>query len=228
MIPEAVILAGGLGTRLGNITKDVPKPMVDVNGRPFLSYLLDLLISSGVSKTVIAVGYKSEKIIEYFGSQYKKLNIEYSIEEELLGTGGALKKALYLCEGTQVFVLNGDTYNVINYRKMFSQHLHFESPVTMATCLMEHSDRYGTVEIKDNKVSLFKEKGYVEKGYINRGVYIIDRRLLQGISESKFSLEKDVLEIGKQEIRIFESDGYFIDIGIEEDYRKACFYFGQG
>ena len=224
---EAIILAGGLGTRLGELANGFPKPMIEINKRPFLSYLMDSLAKAGVSKIVLAVGYKSEIIIEYFGFSYKSMEIEYSKEEDLLGTGGALKKALNLCSGNQVLALNGDTFNILDFKRMFSLHKKWGGMVTMAVCCMEHFDRFGTVEISDGIVSSFKEKGKVEKGFINRGVYIINRNFLKGVKKDKFSFERDVLEKYKGDIQTYSAKGYFIDIGIPEDYRKACLYLNS-
>jgi len=183
-------------------------------------------IGKRLALVAFAKDYGFEGIV-YSGPIYKSMEIEYSKEEELLGTGGALKKALNLCSGNQVLALNGDTLNILDFKRMFSLHKKWGGMMTIAVCRMEHFDRYGTVEISDGIVSSFKEKGKVEKGYINRGVYIINRNFLKGVKEDKFSFERDVLEKYKGDIHTYLSKGYFIDIGIPEDYRKACLYLNS-
>lgn len=222
---EAIILAGGLGTRLGEIVKDRPKPMVEINGQPFLVYLLDSLAVSGVKKVIMAVGYKGEVIINYFGFSFKGMKIEYSIEENPLGTGGALKKAMSLCKNNWVLALNGDSYNCIDFIKMFNAHMEWGGHITMAITQLDHFDRYGAVEIQEGMVKSFTEKGYREKGYINRGVYVIDRKFLESKEEEKFSFEKDILEKQAGMINVFFSEGCFIDIGIPADYKRANLFF---
>ncbi|SUT89199.1 Glucose-1-phosphate cytidylyltransferase [Acholeplasma oculi] len=216
---EAIILAGGFGTRLQGVVKDVPKPMADVNGRPFLEYVLDDLIQAGFKHAVLSVGYKHEIIMNHFGSKYKDLDISYAIEEEPLGTGGAIRFTLKIIKSDYFFVLNGDTLFRINYQEM----IHPE-PIVMALKYLNQNDRYGQVTFKNGYVSSFIEKGSASKeGYINGGIYRFHRAFLESLMlPKKFSLEKDVLEkhVFLKPIKGVSFDAYFIDMGIPEDYQK--------
>ena len=142
---EAIILAGGLGTRLSHIVKDVPKPMAPVAGRPFLEYILDYLIENDIKRVILATGYKHEIIEQHFGNLYKNIEIIYSVENEPLFTGGAIKKALSKCKENNVFIINGDTYFNVDLKEMKKFHIESNSEITIATKLMYDFERYGTV-----------------------------------------------------------------------------------
>jgi Nucleoside-diphosphate-sugar pyrophosphorylase involved in lipopolysaccharide biosynthesis/translation initiation factor 2B, gamma/epsilon subunits (eIF-2Bgamma/eIF-2Bepsilon) len=220
---EAIILAGGFGTRLSHIIKDIPKPMAFVCKKPFLLYVINDLIKKGIKKIIIAVGYKKEIIKNYFGYEYNNCQIIYSEENEPLFTGGAIKKALGYCKTKNIFVVNGDTFFDVDLKKMFEFHLKKNSYITIACKKMFDFDRYGTVKIENGYIKEFKEKSLTKEGYINGGIYVINRECFNYISEKKFSFETDFLEreIKNKSIYSFLSDGYFIDIGIAQDYYKA-------
>ena len=222
---EAIILAGGAGTRLQSVVKDVPKPMADINGRPFLCYLLDYLSSQGIIKILLSVGYRHEIIRDYFGLQYRGMNISYIMEGEPLGTGGALKKALLCAEGEDVIALNGDTFLNLNLEKMVSLHRAENSVLTVAVKPMHDFNRYGTVIIKDKRAIGFEEKSFKQFGYINCGIYVMKKAISEFFDYDKdtFSFETDFLYKKINDIHpcVFISDDYFIDIGIPEDYKKA-------
>jgi D-glycero-alpha-D-manno-heptose 1-phosphate guanylyltransferase len=220
---EAIILAGGFGTRLSHIVKDVPKPMAPVNGKPFITYVIKFLIEQGVNKIVMAVGYKKESIITYFGEKYAGCEIAYSDEDKPLFTGGAIKKALRQCTNKNIIILNGDTFFEVELKKMLESHKNNCADITVACKPMKSFDRYGTVNIKNERIVGFNEKVYMESGIINGGVYIVKRNLLEDIKKEKFSFETDFMEknVLKRRVCAFLSDGYFIDIGIEKDYYKA-------
>ncbi|WP_110955299.1 nucleotidyltransferase family protein [Anaerosinus massiliensis] len=220
---EAIILAGGLGTRLREAVQDLPKPLAPVNGKPFLEYILDNLCEQGIEKVILAVNYKREQIQTYFKNNYKGMAIEYSIEEEPLFTGGAIKKALSYCKEENVFVLNGDTYFEIDLSKMYQFHCSKQADLTIAKKMMCDCARYGTIECQDDRILEFHEKYKKSRGYINGGLYLMKKTLLDGIEKKKFSFEKEVLQDYMQNFNLYayESVGYFIDIGIPEDYWKA-------
>lgn len=220
---EVVILAGGFGTRLQHIISDVPKPMAPVCNRPFLEHILEYLRRFDVKKVVMATGYKSDVIREHFGNNYKGIEIIYSVEKSPLGTGGAIKKALSSCSEKNVCVLNGDTYFDVDLKKMFEFHEQADAIVTMGIKEMINFDRYGSVEIDIDRIVQFNEKKQMKIGYINTGSYIIDRNVFDEMKEENFSFEKDFLEkfVNKKKFVCFRSGGYFIDIGIPEDYYKA-------
>jgi D-glycero-alpha-D-manno-heptose 1-phosphate guanylyltransferase len=221
----AVILAGGFGTRLKSVVSDLPKPMAPVNNIPFLTYLLNLLVKYGYDKVILAAGYKYEIIESYFGSQYKNIKLIYSIENEPLGTGGAISAATEFIDSDFFTVLNGDTFFDIDFGRMEEKFLKFKSGLMVALKPMTSFDRYGTVEIKDERILSFNEKKYCKNGLINGGVYVISKEWLDRYSPGKkYSFEKDILEkvIGNEIIDYYISDSYFIDIGIPEDYQRAA------
>lgn len=225
MTKEAIILAGGLGTRLQKVVGDLPKPMADINGKPFLAYLLNFLIEQGIEKAILSVGYKHEVIKSYFKDRYKSLKIEYSIETEPLGTGGGIKKAVGLSGSETVFVLNGDTFFNISLKKLLQFHHANRSDITIALKPMRQFDRYGSVNInEENRITGFEEKQYKDFGAINAGVYVLNKSLFDEMQlPEKFSFETDVLKRHHASHRFYgmEFDGYFIDIGLPEDYQKA-------
>ena len=217
---EAIILAGGFGTRLKHVVSDVPKPMAPINNKPFLEYIFEDLNKKGVTNVVLAVGYMKEKIEEYFKYQYKNIEISYSEENSPLGTGGAIKKAVLKCREENIFIINGDTFYDVNLEKMRKFHIENKSSLTIAVKEMENFDRYGSLIIENNKIIKFEEKKPMSKGKINGGIYLIKKNIFQGIEEESFSFEKEILENEKTEKYAYESNGYFIDIGIPEDYYK--------
>lgn len=220
---EAIILAGGFGTRLRHVVKNLPKPMAPINGKPFLEYIINSSIEQGINKIVLAVGYKNECIINYFGNKYKNITIDYSIENTPLLTGGAIKKALNLTQEEQVFVINGDTYFNIDFNIMLKVHQKMNSETTVAIKEMQNFDRYGTIAVESNKIINFEEKKYCKVGFINGGVYCINRKCLDRICLETFSFEKDYLEKDylNGQFYIYESKEYFIDIGVPADYLRA-------
>ncbi len=225
MIKEAIILAGGFGTRLQSVVANIPKPMALVNSKPFLSYILDFCAAQGIKKVILAVGYKHKVIQDYCKTRYKDIEIDYSIEESPLGTGGGIKKALQKCNSKNVLILNGDSFLRFSLDEMNSAHKSAKSKFTMALKPMKNYDRYGTVEIdKENKLIAFKEKEATKQGLINAGVYLINRAAFNQLAFADiFSFETEFLiaYIQKWKFNGFISDGMFIDIGIPEDYEKA-------
>lgn len=224
MIREAIVLAGGFGTRLQAVVSEVPKPMAPVAGKPFLQYILDYLIDQQVEHAVLAVGYLREVIINTFGDQYRTLRITYSIEADPLGTGGGILQACQYIQGNEAFVINGDTFFDVQLHALAELHHQKNALLTVALKRMEKFDRYGTVEINDeNRVTGFLEKRYLDEGLINGGVYCLSKEVFPAGIPAKFSFEKEILEKEIHNGRIFglRSDGYFIDIGIPEDYTRA-------
>lgn len=224
---EAIILAGGLGTRLRSVISDVPKPMAPVNNKPFLEYILDYLNKQGIKKVILSVGYKWDIIENYFGNKYKNMEIVYNVEKERLGTGGAIKDSLKHVKSDGVYVLNGDTYFNIDLKEL---KLDNDIKITLALREMKDFDRYGVVEItKDGYIQKFKEKAYYKKGLINGGIYLINKHIFDEFDLPKsFSFEEFLEEnfrTLKAKGKVFS--GYFIDIGIPEDYEKAKRYFNE-
>lgn len=220
-----LILAGGFGKRLRGIVKDVPKPMVDINGRPFLSYLMDYLSRQDVSKILLSVGYRYEVIKNYFGLRYKNLNIEYVIENKPLGTGGAIRESLKRVKDRNIIILNGDTLFNIDLKKMADFHFAHNSTITIAVKPMYNFDRYGTVSLEKDRIVGFEEKTFKDFGYINGGVYIVNKRIFESFKQSRtpFSFEVGFLYKNINNIPSFAfiCKDYFIDIGVPEDYERA-------
>ncbi|EGK8096211.1 NTP transferase domain-containing protein [Campylobacter lari] len=213
---QAIILAGGLGTRLQSVIKDVPKPMAPINGKPFLEYLLQYLQKQGIKEVILSVSYKYELIQEYFKDKFENINIIYNIEKELLGTGGAIKDALKFVKN-ETFVLNGDTFFDIDLNKLFLN----GSKICIALKQMRDFDRYGAIEIdKNNTIKSFKEKTCVKQGLINGGIYLISKDIFNNFNlDNKFSFEEFLQENYKKlNINSVVFDDYFIDIGIPQDY----------
>jgi D-glycero-alpha-D-manno-heptose 1-phosphate guanylyltransferase len=224
---EAIILAGGMGTRLASVVSDVPKPMAPVAGRPFLEYIFPLLKRVGVKKVVLSVGHKWEVILAHFGYHWLGMDIEYAVETVPLGTGGGIKLAFEKTRSEQVLVLNGDTLFLHNLDMFWETYQLFNPGALIGLALkeMKDFDRYGTVDLyKNERIKAFREKQALSIGLINAGVYIIDRSLWSLVDvPEKFSFEKDILERYVRKLRFdgYKFEGYFIDIGIPEDFAKA-------
>lgn len=224
MIKEAIILAGGLGTRLRGVVDDLPKSMAPVNGKPFLHYILKHLSSFGFTRIILATGYKGDIINEHFGNHLGKMELLYSREKEPLGTGGALLLASRMTINKSFFVINGDTLFEVDFGDIEKIYMQTGSKLTVALKPMYNFDRYGSVTVEGDRIISFNEKHFCSKGLINGGVYLLKREWLEEHSKTKiFSFEKDVMEIraGKELITGYVSDSYFIDIGVPEDYLRA-------
>lgn len=223
IIEEAIIVAGGFGTRMRGVLKDIPKPMADINGKPFLDYLIKSLAGKGIKRFILSLGYKADYIKNYFQNHELKDSIIYSVENEPLGTGGGIKKALNGTGGKNLLVANGDTFFDVDIQKEADFHNSNNSDVTLALKKMDNCSRYGVVKINDMmQITGFEEKKEGLKGYINGGVIVINRNILNGMPE-RFSFEKDFLthQFSKLKMYGYPFDGYFIDIGVPEDYERA-------
>lgn len=225
MIPkEAIILAGGAGTRLKSVIKDIPKPMALVGNKPFLEYLLAYLENFGIEHVILSVGYNWEVISDYFKSQYGSIKISYAVEDEPLGTGGGIRLALDKVIGEHTFILNGDTFFKVNLHDL--SEFYFAHKADMSITVKTKIDffRYGTVELDICKVVGFREKRPMKFGLINGGVYITNKNILNDFKiGEKFSFETDFLEknIDTLKLSAMKCNEYFIDIGVPLDYEKA-------
>ena len=222
---EAIILAGGLGTRLRSVVPDLPKCMAPVNGKPFLAFVIDHLQEQGIEHFIFSLGYMNEPIIEFLRKSFPALHLSMSVEDEPLGTGGAIKQALSLAEGENVLVTNGDTLFTIDVKAVVDFHVINKADCTLSLKPMINFDRYGVVE-KNNtcRITSFKEKQNYKSGLINGGLYVINKHsFLQEDLPIRFSFEKDYLEkyFSKRKMYGIEQQQYFIDIGIPEDYDRA-------
>jgi len=222
---KALVLAGGRGTRL-KVIKDVPKPMAPVGGKPFLEYHIELLKKFNIRKIILSVGFKADVISEYFkdGSRLS-VQIEYSKENLPLGTGGAIKKALPFL-GNQFLVLNGDSIILSDLTAFINFHENKNSGQSILLTKVYNSSRYGNVVIdKNNQIVKFSEKDVKSNnGFINAGVYLIEKNSIDWKNmRGSFSLEKDLFPslVEKGKLYGFPVDGFFIDIGMPEDYDKV-------
>lgn len=222
---EAIVLAGGLGTRLQSVVNDRPKCMAYVADKPFLDYLLDFLENENFTHLILALGYKADMVIDFIFDRENTLSISYVVEDQPLGTGGAIRLAMEQALSEDVYILNGDTFFDIDTDDLMICHKSADADVSLALKLMLNFDRYGSVDLDNqNKVIQFNEKSYQEEGFINGGIYLVKKSLFNRYSfPEKFSFEKEVLEamVGHLAIQGCVQDAYFIDIGIPSDYEKA-------
>jgi D-glycero-alpha-D-manno-heptose 1-phosphate guanylyltransferase len=225
MIKECIILAGGLGTRLRAEVADLPKCMAPVAGKPFLHWVIAGLLSQKVTTFIFSLGYMHEKIQAYINEVYPTLDVKFAVEDEPLGTGGAIKLALTLCSEENVLVLNGDTLFEVDNAAVYKQHTTSSAACTLSLKPMQHFSRYGSVSINEQmRVTAFEEKKYIDAGLVNGGVYLINKQMFSSMDfPKKFSFEKDFLEKYVNQLKFMAvlNDGYFIDIGIPEDFKKA-------
>ena len=232
---QAIVLAGGLGTRLRSAVPDLPKCMAPVNGKPFIAWVIDYFIAQGIESFILSLGYKHEIIEQYLNTQYAYPGrrpaavFSYVVEEQPLGTGGAIQSACQAAKEENVLVLNGDTLFKVQASEIYHFHREHNAVCTLALKPMQNFDRYGVVSLReDGSVSQFKEKQFYTEGLINGGVYVLNtaRLLAMGLPE-QFSFEKDYLEqslgedAGNRTIYGTVQDEYFIDIGIPADYERA-------
>jgi D-glycero-alpha-D-manno-heptose 1-phosphate guanylyltransferase len=224
-VNECIILAGGLGTRLKEAVPGLPKCLAPVAGKPFLSYIIDYLRMQGIERFVFSLGYLFGEVENYLQSSYPTLDHYVVIEDSPLGTGGALLPALQKVKTENVLIVNGDTLFKINLLSLSEIHFKNNAECTLALKPMQDFERYGVVEMDDNgKIISFREKQFYAEGLINGGCYLLNKTSFvnRKLSE-KFSFEKDYLERFAAEGKFYgdEQKGYFIDIGIPEDFNKS-------
>lgn len=222
---QAILLAGGLGTRLQSVVNDRPKPMALIGDKPFMEYVIHELARHQITDIIFAVGYKGSMVEEYFGDGSRfGVTVSYAYEETLLGTAGAIKNAARFVTEDKVLVLNADTFYQIDYLRLFK--LSREEDLDMALVLREVPDvsRYGQATLENHLLTGFNEKVAQSKpGSINGGIYLISRELIDSIPEGKVSLEQEMIPQWMQEgkrLGGIVNDGYFIDIGIPKDYYR--------
>lgn len=222
---QAIILAGGFGTRLQAVVKDVPKPMAPINGKPFLDYLLQYLVAQGIKSVVLSLHHQYDVVQSYYKNGFPGLSLSCVVEDQPLGTGGAILHAFSQIDHSQpVFAINGDTFLALNYRKMYAHHLASGASFTMALREVSDCSRYGSVVVDDARVVAFREKAHMARGLINGGVYLLSSLWLQSLMLPRvFSLEQDFLlpRIADIQAAYVITNAYFIDIGVPSDYERA-------
>jgi D-glycero-alpha-D-manno-heptose 1-phosphate guanylyltransferase len=220
---EAIVLAGGFGTRLQQVVADVPKPMAPIAGRPFLEILLGSLARKGFARVVLSLGFMAEKISDHFGARFAGMDIAYVVEDTPLGTGGATRLAATACTQDHVFVFNGDTYLDLEVGRVEQRWQAKRHPIVVGRQVPD-TLRYGRLVVDGDRISSFAEKGIAGSGLINAGCYVLATDSLARFPLGQpFSLETDYLvpEVARATVEVFVTDGMFIDIGIPEDYARA-------
>lgn len=227
----AVILAGGLGTRLRSVVSDRPKVMAMVAGRPFLTHLLDQLAESGIRRVVLCTGYMADLIRNELGDGYRDMELLYSAEDTPLGTGGALRNAAGLLSGDMLLVLNGDSYCQCNLADFTAGRAASGACAGMVLARVDDVARFGAV-LTDGAslVESFVEKGgQTGPGWINAGIYLLPMDLVQTISPNRpVSLEREVFpELMTRGLFGYHCPGSFIDIGVPEEYQRSQIFFSK-
>ncbi|MBT2145637.1 MULTISPECIES: sugar phosphate nucleotidyltransferase [unclassified Rhodanobacter] len=228
---EAIVLAGGLGTRLRSVVTDLPKPLASVAGRPFLAHLLDQLAAGGLRRVILATGYMAEKIEQTIGARWAGMDIAYSQEPEPLGTGGAIRLAAALLQGNGVHLANGDTF--LRYDPAALERIVGITGATLGVALARVQDvgRYGAVDVADDRVIAFREKGGHGPGLVNAGSYFLTAEAVDGLpgDESAYSFESRVLlpRALAGDVAAMDDTRDFIDIGVPDDYARAQQLLGR-
>lgn len=221
---QAIILTGGLGTRLRSISGQCPKALIDIAGKPFIYHQMEYLRSQGVTNFFFSLGYKAEELVEYL--QRKHSNVNFSIENEPLGTGGAVKFTIGNFQNKldeSFFVLNGDSLIDTELETIWDFHHTNSALVTIGLLEVEDTGRYGSVRVVDNNIVAFSEKNHSGKGLINSGIYVFNKRAVDYFPDKEtFSLEYDFFPMltgrGLSGLKIKHS--YFVDVGTPESYRS--------
>jgi D-glycero-alpha-D-manno-heptose 1-phosphate guanylyltransferase len=220
---QAIVLAGGFGTRLRQVVSDVPKPMAPIAGRPFLEILLGSLASKGFTQVVMSVGYMAETISRHFGDEFNGMHLDYAVEENPLGTGGGVRLAMNKVSDDHAFVFNGDTFLDLEVQQL-AQLWHSRHRPMIVGRAVPDTARYGRLLSANGLATGFTEKGVEGPGLINAGCYVLQRGQLDEFAEGQaFSIEADFLvpAVARGEFDVFETQGLFIDIGVPEDFMRA-------
>ena len=219
-LQQAVILAGGLGTRLGQVTSQLPKPLVPIDGKPFLDYLIWNLRRQGIAKLLLTAGFQAEKLQQYAETlRFEKFTVDVIVESEPLGTGGALKNCVdHLSD--RFLVCNGDTLHDINIAAF---DIICQTTCGLATRYVDDVNRFGAVTVTDGKVCGFNEKGAFGAGLVNSGTYILTKEAVDSLPHGSSSLENVLLPrlSANGQLLSFECDGFFIDIGTPASLHSA-------
>jgi len=233
---QAIILAGGIGSRLGNIVKDTPKPFLKINNNPFVLRIVERLVDQGIKKIIFCLGHKPKKIIDFFGNGSNwGIQISYVIEKKLMGTAGAIRGAYEKISELDIIILNGDSFCYFEIPKIVKQHKLKKADITISVLKTDNPERYGLISFdKDMKINKFIEKAkndYKKKNYfINAGVYIMKKSIIKKIEKTNpVSLEKDFFpQLLNKKIQAFViKNSRFIDIGTPKSLKKADFFFDK-
>lgn len=222
---ECVILAGGFGTRLKSVSGDIPKPMVAVGDEPFLYKLMRKLEADGCSKIILSLYYRSDYIISRINADRPvQCKVQFCVENSPLGTGGALKLAAEYVSQEKFIVLNGDTYQDIDYSDFFDKSV--GSDLFISASRVSDCQRYGVLNLdNDLNVMSMSSGGFCGSGYINSGTYVVNTKDVVSFTKEAFSFEADFIQHFDGIFKAYVTNGEFIDIGVPEDYYRACARF---
>jgi D-glycero-alpha-D-manno-heptose 1-phosphate guanylyltransferase len=230
MKADFLILCGGLGTRLRSVTGETPKVMADVQGEPFLDFLLRYLIKQGARRVILCAGYKAEALEAHYQKKFKEIELFLSIEKEPLGTGGAFKNARSFIKNDYVFGLNGDCFTPVDYQKLFAFHQKKKALGTLVAVKIEGNKDFGTIEMNENdEVVAFREKFETKEiQYISAGIYCFHHSIFDRMPSEKFSIEYHLFpKIIGDRFYGFKVEAPFIDIGTPERFEWAKKHLGE-
>jgi D-glycero-alpha-D-manno-heptose 1-phosphate guanylyltransferase len=220
---EAIVLAGGLGTRLRQLVPDLPKPMAPIGDRPFLEILLSALAANGFRRIVLSLGFLADSILEHFGSDFAGMELCPVVEASPLGTGGGVRLAMAEITADHAYIFNGDTFLDLEIAAVESQWSAHQRPIIIGR-QVDDAHRYGRLTVRNGLVTGFVEKGFRGPALINAGCYVLPRAQLEAFEPGKaFSLEQDFLVplVQSHLVDLFVTEGQFIDIGIPDDFHRA-------
>lgn len=227
---EAIVLVGGLGTRLRGIVDDVPKPLAPVAGRPFLAWVLDALSAGGLRRVILAAGHMADVVERTIGKRWNDMDVVVVVEPEALGTGGAVRFAARALLGDWTHVVNGDTFLRYDPRALEAATRALDASMGIALAHVPDVARYGAVDVRDGRVVAFHEKGGQGPGRINAGCYFLGPDALAALPDKAvFSFERDVLPVlaARGAIAAFDDTRDFIDIGVPDDFARAQQWFAH-
>jgi len=227
----AVVLCGGLGTRLREVLPNKPKVLAEINGVPFIYYLLRKIEKTGCRNVILCTGHLAEQVESLLGYEYGELTIVYSKESNPIGTGGALRNAKQYITTNYALVMNGDSFVECDFRDYYNWHIKVGAKISMIVKEISDTSRYGSLSLSaERQITKFQEKvcNYKREGkFINVGVYLMDHRILQKIPKKlPVSLEKEVFpKLLSDGVFGYRIDGRFIDIGTPQSLAEAQEYF---
>ena len=229
---SAVVLCGGLGTRLQEVLPNKPKVLAEINGVPFIYYLLGKIEKTGCRNVILCTGHLAEQVESLLGNKYRELTIVYSKESNPMGTGGALLNAEQYIATNYALVMNGDSYVECDFRDYYYWHVKVGANISMIVKETSDTSRYGSLSLgAKDRITQFQEKvcNYGRAGkFINAGVYLMDHQIFQKIPKTfPVSLEKEVFpNLLSDGLFGYRIDGHFIDIGTPQSLVEARAYFG--
>lgn len=217
---QAVIMAGGYGTRLRPLTNEIPKPMVPIIDKPIIGLIVELLKKYGFDDIIITLGYKPQEIISYIGDGSKfGVQVRYNIEEQPLGTAGSVKNVFNMLENT-FLVISGDAFTNINLKKFADFHMEHERAISIAVKYFEDTLGFGVVKFDEvgNVIKFLEKPKHTAEKFVNTGIYMIEKKILQNIPNGKFDFAKDFFPFVLDEMKAYVVREFWSDIGTLSSY----------